>query len=356
MFFFFKSFRPLEFQNGFMIVEEIDENDQVVQTVRIAASFDMGWSQRSNGYTYDSLNGYCCLLGLKTGKVLGYRCYYNRKCLQCDVDFKLKQKVDHDCRLTWHGTDKAMEAQGAAGLVQNAITTHKILKQADMNHTTKGVSKKLYEIAKSSSQNPDDEMLHDFINYLKKCFTSGVKQNRGNLEKMKNAITNIPKHVFDDHQHCGNWCKAEKENYSRSYDVNNPILFDSLSNLFNDLQESAANFVMAGSSQANESLNNSMCSKAPKRVCFSRLASADRRYTCTVNQKNLGEKYILNVLDGLNITWNQDLENYFNKLFDLALNHYKKLILPAYKKRRIENRQARTQLRNRTEAAEGQKL
>ena len=37
-----------------MIVEEIDANGQVVQTVRIVASFDMDWSRRSNGYTYDS--------------------------------------------------------------------------------------------------------------------------------------------------------------------------------------------------------------------------------------------------------------------------------------------------------------
>ena len=277
---------------------------------------------------------------MKTGKVLGYRCY-NRKCQQCDVDFKLNQKTFYDCRLTWHGTAKAMEAQGAVDLatdpklktknvqlgvliadndsssiaaVHNAVTTHTVLKQSDMNHTTKGVSKKLYEIAKSRSQNPDDEMSHDFINYLKKYFTSAVKQNRGDLEKIKNAITNIPKHVFNDHQHCGAWCKAGKENYSRSYDVNNPILLESLTNLFDDLSESAANFVMAGSSQANESLNNTMCSKYSKRMCFSKSASSDRRYACTVNQKNLGEKYIINVLDELNITWNEDLEKYFNYL------------------------------------------
>lgn len=54
--------------------------------------------------------------------------------------------------------------------VQNAVRTHKVLKQADMNHTTKGVSNKLHEIAKSKTHNPDDEMSHDFINYLKKMF------------------------------------------------------------------------------------------------------------------------------------------------------------------------------------------
>ena len=156
---------PPEYQNGFLVVEETDENGKMVKTGRVAASIDMGWTTRSNGHTYDSLNGYCCLIGLKTGKVFDYKCY-NRKCKQCDVNRRNNVKTKHEnCRSNWYGTAKAMEAQGAVNLVtskklkdnnvqigvlvadndsssyaavQNAVKTHKVLNQSDMNHTIKG--------------------------------------------------------------------------------------------------------------------------------------------------------------------------------------------------------------------------
>lgn len=167
--------------------------------------------------------------------------------------------------------------------VKNAVKIHEILKQSDLNYTTKGLSKQLYEVKKSKVANPDDEMSNDFINHLKKCFTSAVKQNRGNLENMQKAIKNIPDHAFDKHENCGSWCRSGKENYQRSYDVYNPTLYEKLKDLFNELKENAYSFIMAGSSQANESLNNTMCSKNPKRLCLSKSGSSDRRYACTIS-------------------------------------------------------------------------
>ena len=51
-----------------------------------------------------------------------------------------------------------------------------------------------------------------------------------------------------------------------------------------------------GSTQANESLNNTVASKAPKAVFFSGSESNDFRVAAAVAQKNLGHKYVLKVI------------------------------------------------------------
>lgn len=75
-------YSPDDLHDGFLVVE--NKNDPSRKPiVRIFASCDMGWSGRGNGYSFDSLNGTCSIIGLKTGKVLDY-CTKNRKCAQCD--------------------------------------------------------------------------------------------------------------------------------------------------------------------------------------------------------------------------------------------------------------------------------
>ena len=92
-----------------MIVNVDDANLNNKPIVRIFVSYDMSWSQRSNGYTYDSLNGYCAIIGLQTGMVIDY-CTRNRKCRECDDERKSGVKKTHDCRCTFIGSAKSMEA------------------------------------------------------------------------------------------------------------------------------------------------------------------------------------------------------------------------------------------------------
>lgn len=87
----------------------------------------MGWSQRGSGYTNDSLNGYCALIGLETGEALDFRTR-NRKCRQCDVELYTGKKKEHDRRLNFNGSAKVMEADGARAIVTNG----KILKGANI--------------------------------------------------------------------------------------------------------------------------------------------------------------------------------------------------------------------------------
>lgn len=372
-------YRPPGTPEDFLVYSKL-VNGEEVEVVRLFASFDFGWSQRSNGYSYDSLNGYGCLVGERSGMVLSY-ITFNRKCRQCENNEKNNVSIEHDCRLNFHGSAKAMEAEGARKLVvENKIlkdanveigvfiadndsssisaiqgaSNYVIIKQSDMNHTKKGVSNALYNINGKISKDPDRELQHDTIKTLKKYFSYAVTQNVGDLEKMMAAIKNIPNHAFDRHENCGTWCKAkeDKENYV-GLQLKNTVLFNELQILFDRLAENATKFLMAASSQANESLNNSMSSKAPKRICYSTSESCDYRFACTVVQKNYGEAYINSIFHALGLQTTSRLAQRIQRTNECASKRKVREKRIDVKRRRIELTQARSQLKHRKEKREG---
>ncbi|XP_014217817.1 uncharacterized protein LOC106646287, partial [Copidosoma floridanum] len=213
----------------------------------------MGWSQRSTGHRYDSLNGFCTLVGYVTDKVLDF-CTKNRKCRTCDINTKNGVQTEHDCRLNHYGTAKSMEAEGAVQLIANSS----ILKNA-------GAEIGVYIGDNDSSV---ESALHENLDY------TIVKQCDINHSK-KGDLRNLPNHVFDNHDDCGGFCKyrEDKENY--------------------DNTNSACKFVLAASSNTNESINNTMASYCPKANSYSTSESADYRFACAVAHKNLGADYVL---------------------------------------------------------------
>jgi len=92
--------------------------------INIIVSYDMGWSKRGNGRSYDSLNGYAAIIGFLSNKVLDYTTR-NRKCAKCD---RGHSKDDHDCRENFQGSAKAMEADGA-----HLVNKSKVLQDAKVN-------------------------------------------------------------------------------------------------------------------------------------------------------------------------------------------------------------------------------
>lgn len=185
------------------------------------ASYDMGWSTRGTGRDYDSLNGFGSIVGHFSHQILDYSTC-NRKCKKCDVGHS---PFDHDCRLNFKGSAKAMEAHVANKLVnESAIlqlknvqvgvligdddssaiaacragASHCIAKLSDVNHTSKGVKKQLYNIEKNHK-----ELTREGISYLHRCFTYAMAQNRGNSASMAEAIRCIPYHAFNQHNKCG---------------------------------------------------------------------------------------------------------------------------------------------------------
>ena len=301
----------------------------------------------------------------------------NRKCKQCEKN----PSVFHpDCRLNYHGSSKGMEAEAAVRLVinndmlQNANveigifiadndsssiaavqkkSSHLIIKQSDLTHTKKGVGNILYEVKSKQACDPDLELEHDSIKYFKKCFAYAVTQNVGHLENMQAALRNIPYHAFGDHKNCGSWCQANKENYVCT-EFKNPVLFEEIKAVFSKLAENACKFLMAASTQNNESLNNMMSSKAPKRICYSKSESCDFRFAATVASKNYGAAYVSQIFELRGLKCTSRLTDYI-----LASNeeNEKRRKLQAdikFKKRRLEINNDRSQLRYQKEKKDGQ--
>ncbi|XP_058806469.1 uncharacterized protein LOC131672927 [Phymastichus coffea] len=231
--------------------------------------------------------------------------------------------------------------------IQNA-SNHKIVKQFDMNHSTKNVGGALHEIKKVND--PEKELSNDIIKYIQRCFAFAVHQDKGDILNIQKAIRNIPEHLFDHHENCGSWCRDDSENGIRLYNVD---LYDALKNFFNELVDDEYKFVSAASSQANESLNHSMCSKAPKGNSYSTSESCDYRFSVTKAQKNIGKKYLVKSMDTLDMIVNkQKLEKHAEDYEKKVMRIRNKSSRPEFKKQRLENKIKKSQLRNRKERSD----
>lgn len=371
-------FRPPELQEGFLVAKvKFSENGPEEEVVRLLVSFDMGWSQRSTGFKYDSYNGFCAIIGYKTGKVLDF-CTKNRKCRTCAESRKLKIEKPHDCRLNHLGTAKSMEAEGAVQLVtrseilKNAKTQvgvfigdndatcmsaleevldYKIVKQSDINHSKKGVGNYLYKMRADKTIDVEKELGHDTISYIKDSFATIIKKHVNDKENIEKHLRNLPYHVFDQHDQCGSFCgyKKDKETYDNSRHLKNPTLFEHMKKFFSSLADSSSKFVLSGSSQANESLNNTMASYFPKAMSYSTSESGDYRFACAVAHKNIGDSFILKVLERLSIFFQKQLRKFFEARSKKAVKRLARERTPAVKAIRKYNAIRKQQLRNQKE-------
>ncbi|XP_011876984.1 PREDICTED: uncharacterized protein LOC105567056, partial [Vollenhovia emeryi] len=358
------------------LFETNNNNDNIV---RVFAAYDMGWSRRSNGRQYDSLNGYGSLIGKESGLVLDFATK-NRKCRRCDIGH---EPSNHDCRKNFQGSAKAMEPDAAVDLcVKSSIlkenniqvgvfigdndsssicavqkqSTHNVVKQSDKNHTAKGVKNLLYKIDKN--KDPNREMTSEAIKYFHRCFTYAMAQHQGNTEDMAKAIRNIPYHAFNYHENCGEWCGyvTDKENYNHRTVIGgftSPVLFEELKTIFNSLAINADKFSAGASSQANESLNGIMSKKAPKSHCYSLSESADFRFASAVLQKNKGEQYVADVLHRCNINPSCILLQRIKKVSKQAHMRSLKAKTRQFKQNRRSLQRRRLQLKTRKEKSEG---
>ncbi|KAJ8681800.1 hypothetical protein QAD02_017592 [Eretmocerus hayati] len=296
----------------------VNENITANMVVRVPASFDVGCFTRGSSRSYNSLSGTGTLIGYFSGKVIGYA-VLNRMCSKCD---RGHSPDDHDCRLNFVGSAKAMEPEAAirvtrdneslkkcnievgiiiadndstAILAAREVCSHEIVKQSDKNHTSKGLVNALHKIKGNHK-----ELSNATIDYLKKCFNYCISQNQGNIESMTQAIQNIPHHAFNHHDHCGEWRGFKKNpgNYVHS-NIGDGLfdeqLFNALRNIFDDLSRKTCQFVAGASSNTNESMNHSIVTYASKSRCYAKSPSGDRRVACAISKKNEGEKHILDV-------------------------------------------------------------
>lgn len=290
----------------------------------ITTSYDMGWQKRGRGY--NSLTGVGHMIGLKSRKVVGYKTR-NKRCSICHfATLRRKRPRRHDCRRNWSQSSKAMEPDAAVAIAMdisdsggsiasiigdNDSTTikklreevdHDIEKQADIVHTKRSLNNSLHEMKKANK-----ELTEQVIAHICKCFAYAVTQNSGDVNNMKKAIAAIVPHCFGEHNQCGDWCGYHQNPDTYTHrgikgDLQSKKTMEALQKLMKLYIDNTHKYAAANNSQANESLNNTIASKAPKARHYGSSESNDFRVAAAVCQKNLGRAYVSHALKEVSIS------------------------------------------------------
>ncbi|XP_061186837.1 uncharacterized protein LOC133194959 [Saccostrea echinata] len=285
------------------------ERESSSNNEELMVSFDGGWQKRGSGRSFSSLSGHAAMIGRETGRIVHFATH-NGYCKICHSAEKTgKTPSTHDCRKNWTGSSKAMEpdmciemlkdlgekdVQVGTIIMDNDTTTiarartevnSALKKQSDKNHTLKQFTNKLYDLKKCKNYK---ELNPKTISHLSKCFRYCVSQNQHDLDGMRKNMEAISRHVFGDHSLCGSWCgylsspttyKPVQLPYHR-YLSNEELKVD-LTSIIDFYISQADRLVDLGSTQPNESFNNTVASKTPKSTFYSGSESNDFR----VNEK-----------------------------------------------------------------------
>ena len=249
--------------------------------------------------------------------------HYNarfKRCRICWYASKHRQPAQkHKCQLNWHGSAKAMEPDMFIEMVNDTIKkgvpiakvagdddhtginrVHQegktnIEKESDRNHVCKNVTKKLYSLQKSYKS-----LTQKVILSVTKNFNYMLQQNSGKPENVTTGLKAVVEHMFGNHKYCQEWCRFIKDpdNYKHGNlpygkDLTDESLHKVLSEFFNSLDANKLAFL--SSTQANESFNSILISKAPKARHYSDSSSLQYRLCASVSQKNEGYNYIADV-------------------------------------------------------------
>ncbi|XP_074109350.1 uncharacterized protein LOC141534112, partial [Cotesia typhae] len=321
-------------------IVDLDENNNttydsaVGEVVNIIVSYDMGWSKRGNGKSYDSLNGYGTIIGFLSGKILDYADKI-RKCKFCDLG---RKKEDHDCRKNFVGSAKAMEASAGADLVNNST----VLKETNLEARVLIGDEDSCTIAAVRRGNPKK-----FLNFY------ALAQNVGDSKNLAKAIRNIPNHLYDNHENCGSWCCRRSGSGEQTILLTNLTLFDQLSAVCEKYAASANKFSIPASSQANESFNNIMAHKSPKNICYSKSESSSYRLASSVCTKNDGDSCVVEIRKKLKLSPGLHTSLYAEQSDNKRKKRAIDAKLPVAKKRRVLVTQEREKLRKKNENSEG---
>ena len=300
--------------------------------IGIQVSYDMGWQKRGKGH--NSLTGQGAAMGLGTGKVLAYatRCKYCRICQNAKK--KGKSPRQHDCRKNHTGSSKAMEPDVACELWNAApeqnikfstyvgdddTTTLSHLHQnvpygvdkwSDIVHAKRSLTTRLYNLSSRCKFPSSSTLSQKVINYLGKCFTYCIAQNR-DADSLKKGLKCIVPHAFGAHENCNeSWCGFKKEPLTYRHkdlphhkDLHGEELKSALTSLFDEYTTDTVTkkLVPFANSQRNEALNSIVGSKNPKIRFYGGSESSDFRVACAVAQRNKGYGYISSTLSHLGI-------------------------------------------------------
>ena len=174
-------------------------------------------------------------MGLHTGKVLDY-CTKNKTCRTCDHADRIKKLPNkHDCRKNHTGSSKAMERVSAVELFNNAPkkgvkyssytgdddstiesyiyqqVPYEVEKLSDVVHVKRSLTTRLYNLSKMGRFTSCSSLSNKVIEYLVKCFSIVIGQNKGDPVSVQSSMKCIIPRAFGDHSHCNeSWCGWNK--------------------------------------------------------------------------------------------------------------------------------------------------
>lgn len=161
----------------------------------------------------------------------------------------------------------------------------------------KTIVKRFYEL-----RSKHKELSIKVVNAISKNFSYMVSQNKGNVSGIENGLKALVGHLFGDHECCSSsWCGYQRDKHIsirtfRMVKTTSQDLKKDLEKLFlGNLMNQAKKLANLSSSQANESLKNTIASKAPKAKHYSASASLSYRVGTAVLQKNEGYSYVSKV-------------------------------------------------------------
>ena len=263
--------------------------------------------------------GHASLIGEKSGKVIsvGVRC---KKCKQCDVaKASGKPPRVHNCPKNHVGSPKSMESAMVIDMLRkvkskgkeviklvtddDATTIARARKEVssdikhvrDNNHVKKNIGKALYKLQKKHKK-----FSTKVIDSIKKNVKYALAQNKGDPAAVREGLKASVAHPHGDHTHCGDWCGYQRNpqtfkhrNLPYGKDLTDQSLKADLEATMEPYVQQSESLANLGSTQANESFNNLVSQKAPKRLHFSGSSSLKFRVDASVTQKNEGKEVYL---------------------------------------------------------------
>ncbi|CAC5400875.1 unnamed protein product [Mytilus coruscus] len=282
-------------------VEAITLNEDSQQQKGIHASTETCWQKKGSGRAYNSLSGVASLIGQKTGKVLHHTirsgdCRVSKAMEPDMVVQMIRDLKEQNVPISELAGDD--DSTGYNRAIKEMPDLH-MDKISDRNHVTKNIVNKLY-----SMKPKHKELSVMVINAITRNFAYMVDQNKGNQAGIENGLRASIEHIFGEHAHCmQSWCGhlKDKTTYKHSSlphgkDLKSLDLKSDLEKWFLDkLVPNSKKLANLASSQANESLNMTIATKAPKYKHYSASSSLSYRVSSAVLQKNEGYSYVSEV-------------------------------------------------------------
>ena len=350
--------------------------------IGVLVSYDMGWQKR--GKAHNSSTGHGAVLGVSTGKVLDFA----TRCKMCRICSAAKDKPKpHDCRKNHDGSSKIMESDVACQLFQHAPTRgikydkyigdddsttlaqlkskvpYGLEKISDFIHTKRSLSTRLYNLSQRQKFDNSSILSQKVINYLVKCFSYCVHQNRNCPQELSREIKSIVPHAFGNHEQCSStWCRYKQDpvNYMHNElphgkDLHGASLKQALQTLFDEYASETVTAKLAPcmDSQRNESLNGTIGSKNLKIRYYGGSESSEFRTACGVAQHNEGHKFVNKTLLKAGITPGIFCEKHQDKEDSKSIKDKSRKSSMEYKRRRRHFHLKKIKITTRHEKKEG---